>query len=110
MDMSGGRGGWGWAVIGMGLALGVAVPDGAASAAPTALHCMNTTSGATWDIPVDLAHGTVDKVPARITDTSISWEDQTFHFYDFHRATGNLDMNVASSTGGIYLMDRCVLK
>jgi hypothetical protein len=73
-------------------------------------HCTNTTSGATWNIPVDLAHGTVDQVPARITDGSISWKDATMRYYDFDRRTGLLDMHAASSTGGFYLTDRCVLK
>ncbi len=94
----------------IGVALGLAGWVSAASAGPLALHCTNTTSGATWDIPVDLAQGTVDKVPARITDGAISWEDTTMHFYDFDRRTGLLDMHVASSTGGFYLTDRCVLK
>jgi hypothetical protein len=83
---------------------------GPACAAPVALHCTNTTSGATWDIPVDLAHGTVDSVPAQVTDAAIVWEDTTLHFYDFDRRTGLLDMHVASSTGGFYLTDRCVLQ
>jgi hypothetical protein len=83
---------------------------GPACAAPVALHCTNTTSGATWDIPVDLAHGTVDSVPAQVTDGTIAWEDTTLHFYDFDRRTGLLDMHVASSTGGFYLTDRCVLQ
>jgi hypothetical protein len=108
MAMSGGN--WVRVAIGLGLALGVAAGAYAASAAPTALHCMNTTSGATWDIPVDLAHGTVDSVPAKISDTTIAWVDTTLHYYDFDRRTGALDMHVASSTGGFYLTDRCVLK
>jgi hypothetical protein len=95
-------------IIGMMLAL--AASAGAACAAPMALHCTNTTSGATWDIPVDLAHGTVDAVPAQITDGAISWKDAALHYYEFDRRTGLLDMHVASSTGGFYLTDRCVLK
>jgi hypothetical protein len=94
----------------IGVAVGLAGSAGAASAGPVALHCMNTTSGATWDIPVDLTQGTVDSVPAQITDGSISWLDTTFHHYDFDRRTGLLDMHVASSTGGFYLTDKCVLK
>jgi hypothetical protein len=92
------------------LALALGGSWGPARAAAAALHCTNTTSGATWDIPVDLAHGEVDRVPAKITDGAISWEDSTLHFYDFDRSTGNLEMHVASSTGGFYLTDRCVLK
>ncbi len=104
--MSGGRAVWG--VLAVTLAWGA----GAAHAAtpPATLHCTNTTSGATWDIPVDLAHGTVDQVPARITPRIIAWKDSTLHYWEFHRATGALDMHVASSTGGFYLTDRCVLK
>ena len=83
---------------------------GIARAAESALHCTNTTSGATWDIPVDFAHSMVDEVPAQITGQAISWRDTTYHYYDFDRATGDLDMHVASSTGGFYLTDKCVLK
>ena len=96
-----------WVVI--GVALGFAGPV-CASADPVALHCRNTTSGATWTVPVDLADGTVDQVPARITDGTISWEDASLRHYDFDRRTGQLDMHAASSTGGFYLMDRCVFK
>ena len=32
------------------------------------------------------------------------------HYYDFDRRTGRLEMHVASSTGGFYLTDQCVLK
>ena len=108
MAKSGGRA----ARVAIGLAVGLwlAGETEAANAAPAALRCMNTTSGATWDIPVDLADGTVDQVPAHVTDARISWEDKTMHFYDFDRRTGQLDMHVASSTGGFYLTDRCVLK
>ena len=99
-----------WVAIGMAIGLGMAGEADAASAGPVALHCTNTTSGATWDIPVDLPQGTVDQVPARVTDARISWKDKTLHYYDFDRRTGALDMHVASSTGGFYLTDRCVLK
>lgn len=108
MAMSGGN--WVRVAIGVAVALGVAASAHAANAAPSALHCMNTTSGATWDIPVDLAHDRVDLVPAKISGATISWVDATFHYYDFDRRTGTLDMHVASSTGGFYLTDRCVLK
>jgi hypothetical protein len=100
-----------WRVAAAGaFALGLSGDWGPARAAGTALHCTNTTSGATWDIPVDLASGEVDQAPAKITDDAISWEDSTLHFYDFDRATGDLEMHVASSTGGFYLTDRCVFK
>jgi hypothetical protein len=99
-----------WRVAMVALALGSGGYWDAARAAGTALHCTNTTSGATWDIPVDFAHGEVDSVPAKISDRAISWEDSTLHYYDFDRATGDLEMHVASSTGGFYLTDRCVLK
>jgi hypothetical protein len=106
MTVSGGRRVWGI----IGVVLGLAGSAGAARAEPVALHCTNTTSGATWNISVDLANSTVDQVPARITDGTISWEDRTLHYYDFDRRTGQLDMHAASSTGGFYLTDRCVLK
>jgi len=109
MAMSGGRSFS--AVIGMiGVTLTLTHAGAAASAVPAALHCTNTTNGATWEIPVDLAHGTVDAVPAEITDGTITWKDTTLHYYEFDRRTGLLDMHVASSTGGFYLTDRCVLK
>jgi hypothetical protein len=100
------------AVIGVaiGIALGAVGSARAGTAAPEALHCTNTTSGATWDIQVDLAQGKVDQVPARITDGTIAWEDRTMHYYSFDRRTGRLDMHAASSTGGFYLTDRCVLR
>jgi len=79
--------------------------------AASALHCTNTTSGATWDLPVDLGHGTVDSFPAQISDRAISWKDtSTDRFYDFDRASGAMDMHAASSTGGFYLTDRCRLQ
>ena len=96
---------WTWRVWGAvcAMVLGLAGPAAAAS-----LHCTNTTSGATWDVPVDLAHGTVDQRPAQITDGTISWEDTTLHFYDYDRRTGALDMHAASRTGGFSLADQCV--
>jgi hypothetical protein len=108
--MSGVRRLWRVAAGALAFALGWGGYWGTARAAGTALHCTNTTSGATWDIPVDLARSEVDSVPAKITDGAISWEDGTYHFYDFDRASGDLEMHVASSTGGFYLTDRCVLK
>ncbi|WP_419757950.1 hypothetical protein [Acidisoma sp.] len=113
MARSGGRAAWVLCSVVFGFRLaGVAdaAPSSPPGAAPAALQCTNTTSGATWDIPVDLAHGTVDQVPAQVTDERILWEDKTLHYYDFDRRTGRLDMHVASSTGGFYLTDRCVLK
>jgi hypothetical protein len=92
------------------MAAAMVAPIGSARAA-SALHCRNTTSGATWDLPVDLGHGTVDSYPAKITDQAISWKDtRTGRFYDFDRASGAMDMHVASSTGGFYLTDQCRLK
>ena len=91
-------------IAAMGGEAAIAAPDAA-----MALHCRNTTSGATWTIPVDLAGKRVEHQPARITPAAISWEDKTLHFYRFDRKTGVLEMHAASSTGGFYLRNRCVL-
>jgi hypothetical protein len=94
-------------ITALGLAISATFLPIAAVAAPAAVLCRNTTSGSTWTITVDPTAATVDGLPARITQTLISWKDTDGHFYDLHRATGVLEMHVASSTGGFYLMDRC---
>jgi hypothetical protein len=78
-----------------------------AEAGPATMLCRNTTSGATWTVTVDSQAATVDGIPARITSGLISWKDDEGRFYDLHRDTGVLEMHVASSTGGFYLMDQC---
>jgi len=82
-----------------------------AIAAPTSLHCTNTSSGAQWTLPVDLANKTVDDKPAVITDTEITWQDtDTGPSYSFDRSSGVMTKISASSTGGNILYERCQLK
>jgi hypothetical protein len=95
----------------MGLAFCAVVGLAPMARAASALHCTNTTSGAQWALPVDFAQGTVDSFPAQISDGRIAWKDTvTGRFYTFDRASGAMDMHVASSTGGFYLTLRCALK
>jgi hypothetical protein len=92
-------------------AIAVAVVASANLCEAMSLHCSNTTSGATWELPVDLAKGTADSFPAQITDSEISWEDtKLIRYYDFDRTSGTLTLHVSSSTGGYYRQDHCVLK
>jgi hypothetical protein len=71
------------------------------------LRCSNPISGATWPVLVDLDRGRVDSLPATITDRSISWHDPNQGFFDLDRATGQLEMRNASSTGGYFLHYIC---
>ena len=59
------------------LVIGVAVPAVSAEAqhGERAITCMNTASGATWQIKVDYDHSTVDTNPASISDAKIAWRD-----------------------------------
>lgn len=90
-----------------GLAASGEVPRPSATLAMT---CTNTYSGATWQISIDLRHGTVDSNPARISDAEISWHDaKNGGNYRLNRSTGNLTAIVASSTGGYFLYHSCKL-
>jgi hypothetical protein len=79
------------------------------AAATSVLHlrCINHASGASWPLVVDLDRGRVDSLPATITDKWISWHDPKHGFFDLERATGNLQLRNASSTGGYFLHFVC---
>jgi hypothetical protein len=92
---------------------GLAVPAMADAAQPgaAAMTCTNPASGATWQISIDYDKVTVDANPAQISDAKISWHDaKDGGNYTLDRASGNLTVVVASSTGGYFLYDRCELK
>ena len=78
------------------------------NASETAITCINPTSGTTWQIRVDFENGTVDRYPARISATEISWHDASDGGnYTLDRGSGKLTVIVASSTGGYFLYDSC---
>jgi len=94
-----------------GMTLLVALAGSAAAATPTALNCTNTSSGKQWTLPVDFTKSTVDRKPASITDSQITWSDtDTGPNYSFDRNSGVLTKTVASSTGAGVLFDQCQLK
>jgi hypothetical protein len=77
-------------------------------AAPLIFRCKNTSSGATWDVKVDLDRSTVDSFPAQITKTNISWRDtKDGGSYDLDRTTGALTQVNASSMGGTLWFHHC---
>jgi|ERR1700688_4507588 len=78
-------------------------------AAAMIFQCTNTSSGATWDVKVDLDRNTVDSFPAQITKGNISWRDavQGGSSYDLDRSSGVLTIVTASSTGGYIMVHRC---
>lgn len=93
-----------------GLAAGMAgfAAPAAAQPATSVLSCTNPASGATWQIHVDFAQGTVDANAARISDDTVVWHDaKDGGNYALDRKTGKLTVTVASSTGGYFLYDRC---
>jgi hypothetical protein len=71
------------------------------------LRCTNPASGTSWPIVVDLDHGRVDSLGATITRGWISWHDPGRGFFDLERATGQLRLRNASSTGGYFLHYTC---
>lgn len=71
------------------------------------LRCTNAASGTSWPMVVDFDRATVDSMPATINDRSISWHDPKQGFFDLDRATGNLQLRNASSTGGYFLYYTC---
>jgi hypothetical protein len=77
-------------------------------AAAVIFQCTNSSSGATWNVNVDLDRNTVDSFPALISKSNISWRD-TLHggAYDLDRASGVLTLVNASSTGGYILVHHC---
>jgi hypothetical protein len=104
--------GHGWAATVSWLAVNACIfltGGGAMAADSGALHlrCTNDSSGASWQIVIDLDHSRVDSQPATVTDRSISWADPKQGHYDLDRATGKLEFTNASSTGGYYLHYTC---
>ena len=91
------------------VALAAVAVGGAQAAEPGVLRlrCTNPSSGASWTIVVDLERSRVDRLPATITDKSISWHDPADGFFNLDRATGELQMRNASSTGGYFLHYFC---
>ena len=91
-----------------------ATTAGAAAPAPNthvrAVSCTNPAGGFTWRIRIDYDRATVDSNPAEISDAEIAWKDARDGWnYTLDRKTGELSVVVASSTGGYFLHDRCML-
>jgi hypothetical protein len=79
-------------------------------AAGLVYRCANTSSGATWDVKVDLDRSTVDSYPAQITPGNITWHDaKDGGNYDLDRATGALTQVKSSSMGGTLWFHRCTV-
>jgi len=75
-----------------------------------ATTCANRASGTEWQIKIDYDRGTVDSIPAHISDTQISWHDaKDGGNYTLDRKSGDLTVIVASSTGGAFFYHRCKL-
>jgi hypothetical protein len=95
--------------LGIGLALAPAVAT-ATPPASTTLVCTNPASHASWQIRIDFEKSTVDSNPARISEARITWRDRTDGGnYTLDRASGDLTVVLASSTGGYFLHDHCAL-
>ena len=90
---------------------GAAAPaDGQPQPRAPPITCSNPSSGATWQISIDLDRATVDENPAKVSDAEISWHDaKAGGNYTLDRRTGDLTVIVASSTGGYFLHDHCRL-
>ena len=95
------------------IAVALALAPAVSAAAPhgaTTLVCTNPVSQASWRIRIDFEKSTVDSNPARIGEAQITWHDRTDGGnYTLDRKTGKLTVVVASSTGGYFLHDTCVL-
>jgi hypothetical protein len=92
------------------LALTVMVPvTSYAQHGAKAVTCTNNNSGASWQIYIDYDHGTVDSIPATISDAEISWHTTDGQNFKLDRKSGDLTVILASSTGGSFLYDRCKL-
>jgi hypothetical protein len=94
--------------LGAVLMCGAAGPDGGQRV--FTVTCTNPSSGATWEISVDLEHATVDANPASVSASEIAWRDAKNGWsYRLDRNSGALTVIAASSTGGYFLHDRCQL-
>jgi hypothetical protein len=93
------------------LVIGTSLPAGAVEVrGETTITCTNPASGATWQIKIDYERKTVDSNPASISEAKISWRDtKDGRNYTLDRKSGDLTVIVASSTGGLFIHDRCKL-
>jgi len=101
---------WNW-LHRLAIALAVA-PAVATASPPTSITftCTNPASHASWPLRIDFEKSTVDSNPARISRARITWHDRTDGGnYTLDRASGDLTVVLASSTGGYFLHDHCVL-
>jgi hypothetical protein len=100
-----------WLACGLAAGALLLATTGDARAAATGgslrLRCTNPASGTSWPIVVDLDHSRVDSLAATITDRRITWHDPNQGYFDFDRATGQLQFRNASSTGGYFLHYTC---
>lgn len=87
---------------------GLMMPWECVNAAPATLRCTNPASGVVWDIKIDYQSSTANSFPAAITEKIIKWHD-VLHggHYEFDRASGDLTVIYASSTGGFTLKNKC---
>jgi len=87
------------------LLLGPATGSSPHLAGSATLRCTNPYSGSSWDVSIDAtADGPkADSFPADITDRTIEWSDRRRGGrYRFDRASGELTVAYASSTGGFF--------
>jgi hypothetical protein len=79
-----------------------------ARAAEQTFRCINSASGASWELKIDAAKNVADGFPATISAASIYWRD-TAHggSYELDRSSDRLTFSNASSTGGYMLFYRC---
>jgi hypothetical protein len=74
------------------------------------ITCVNSSSGARWQIEVDYDQKTVDTNPATIGDSRIAWRDAKDGWrYSLDLKTGELYVVFASSMGGNTYFHRCLL-
>jgi hypothetical protein len=96
-------------ICALGFLVAVAMTGAAAQHGQSAITCTNPYSGASWQINVDYDRGTVDSVPAQISDAAISWQAENGWKYSLDRKSGKLTVTLASATGGNFLYDQCKL-
>jgi hypothetical protein len=78
-------------------------PPGALRIPPNAaqVRCVNTTSGATWTIPLDAAQSLANHRPARFGQARVDWGGGADgSVFDLDLAHGLLTVTRGSSTGG----------
>jgi hypothetical protein len=74
------------------------------------ITCVNSSSGARWQIKVDYDQKTVDTNPATIGDNRIAWRDAKDGWrYSLDLKTGELYVVFASSMGGNTYFHNCLL-